>query len=262
MKKYKQSTHIELIEFVRPTRDYWPSPYSIEMAFSVMQWMIASGEGFKTPQQWVTPSVGGDLGGYNADNAHPRPVTSIADLKQRFHIALLKKGEGYSKHLTAWRSAHKIHLDSSLDLDFAHYKPLTGALPGNLTGEDDIRTKLTQLLEHSDGKTTSEQLNEYHPTARVVHGVDITIRANNKRSKKRGDTDFRFEFCLHYGFVSRKEMLGGKPDSEWHHTLASSVVGESFLDTFVRALQEFDWVMNGGRAVEVADGCAVEFLTD
>jgi hypothetical protein len=238
--RLRQKAKIDLIEFVRPS-GYWPQPYSIEMAVSVLQKMIETGEGFFEKHTWNTTSVGSLLGGANADNVYPNPITSLDDLRARFHRALLSD-EKRAPEIKRWREQSGFSIGSTIEIKFPHHKPFSNSFPHPLRCEDDIQKMLNELLECPDGLRLEEQLNSVHNGARMVH--DVVLFVGRSWRCTTSESDGRFSFVLRYGFESKAGMKE-KGDSQWNHVLAYSRSGEPFLQTLVRARTEFDRCLNG-----------------
>lgn len=220
----RRSAKIELIELLRPDHS-WPSPYSLEMAFQVLRCLIASatGDEFIEQHEWHTTCAVGLMGGAGAKNGACRPVTSLADLKDRFVQALLTRTD-YRPEVARWREKTGIHVGAVLDMKFRHYKPFYP--PNHLpwASEAQITAAIEGLLQKSIGKKLAVQLNPYHAEARVIHGVGIVVGARS------------FRFILQYGFHDpRVEPI----DSSWDVTLAETLRDEPFLDTLARAIAQY-----------------------
>ena len=222
----RRRARIELIEFLRPDY-YWPNPYTLEMAFQVLRWLIksATGGGYVTQHQGHRTCAVGLMGGVGAVNGACKPILSLADLRSRFHAAILGATR-YRPEVQRWRTDKGISADAVLEMDIRHYSPRR-APPSHLPWQcdRDIEIALTVLLEKSPGRKLAVSLNSVHRSARRVHSVGILVGPNG------------FEFELRYGFKDpRKERF----DSEWNHTLAQTESEEPFLDTLARAIAEFD----------------------
>jgi hypothetical protein len=231
----RHTAKVSLIEFLRPGGNC-PYPYSIEMAFQTLRYLIASGVGYKTRHHWLTTSISSLLGGSSDDCSYPRPIAGLKDLLQRFQVALFARG---SAEIDNWRRDKGIHAYAELDLAFLHYKPMAPVQHLGFRSEAAIVKALHALLEESPGETTSISLNSIHPTARVVHQVDVTISPEG------------FRFSLRYGFHTPEKMRE-QGDSEWVYCLAETEhgaesknkQGEPFLDTFRRALDRYAFIMD------------------
>lgn len=221
----RRSAEIALIEFLRPD-GYWPMPYSIEMAFGALRWLIASavGEQYVTHHRWHRTCAVGLMGGEGAVNGGCRPIKKLADLKKRFHMALLSRGD-CAPEVVRWRADKAIAVDAIIHMDFRHYKPMTPPPHLPWGSEADIQKAVEQLLEQSTGKILTTQLNSVHAGAKVIHGVDVTVGVNG------------FRFTLRYGFV---DPTVDPIDSEWDYCLAKTEGDEPFLDTMARAVASFE----------------------
>lgn len=217
----RRSAKIALIEFLRPDH-YWPNPYTIEIAFQALRWLIASAAGseYQTQHQWHRTCAVGLMGGEGAVNGGCKPIKSLSDLRSRFHNAVLAKGD-CRPEIQRWRDDKGIHVGAVIDMAFHHYKPFSP--PGHLPFrcEADVIKALEQMLERSAGRILTTQLNSVHAGAKVIHSVDVSVGASG------------FRFCLHYGFV---DPTVDKHDSEWSHQLAKTEGNEPFLDTLDRAI--------------------------
>jgi hypothetical protein len=239
--RLRRSAKIRLIEFLRPGF-YTPAPYSIEMAFQALRWLIASGVGYSTQHTWHRTSIASLLGGSSPDYSYPKPVESIKDLLHRFHAAVLSD-ERYSPEIGRWREDKGITAYAELDMRFLHYKPMAGVPHLGFDCERDIQDALNSLFVGAAGKQTAVSLNSIHHKAQVIHKVDVTISPT------------AFYFTLRYGFLSPEEMKE-KGDSEWQYTLASTKpatgtnhrLPEPFLDTLRRALDKYAFVMDSKNA--------------
>ena len=233
MTRKRQKAAVQLIEFARP-RGWWPNTYSIEMAFAVFHWMGVSGKGYVTPGHWVNTSVASLLGAQGPDNAYGTPIASLEDLRERFQNAFFAPPDPC---VDKWRADHGINVYNTLDLKFPHYKP--GSPPAELgfTSEVGVRDALKALLVESAGQSLATSLNSIHKTATVVHKIDIMV------VHQPGFLD-GFSIRLHYGFKTPAAMKA-TGDSEWHHRLASTRPGESFLDVLARAMAKFKAIQQG-----------------
>lgn len=221
----RRSADIALIEFLRPGSN-WPIPYSTEMAFQALRWLITSamGDQYITRHTWHDTCPVGLMGGVSAVNGGFRPVLNLMDLRHRFHMALLMRDD-FRPEIARWREEKGIAVDAVIRMHFRHYKPMSPPAHLPWHSEDAINKSLTGLLEQSHGKILSTQLNSVHVGARVVHRVDVAIGASG------------FNFLLHYGFV---DPAVDRMDSEWSHCLAMTEGDEPFLDTLARAVTAFD----------------------
>lgn len=220
----RRTAAIQLIEFLRPD-PFWPWPYSLEMGFQALRWLIASAAdpGFVEHHQWHTSCAVGLMGGEGAQNGACRPITSIDDLKQRFVYALLGS-DRHRPEVTRWREQCGIHPGAQIPMQFRHYKPHYPASHLPWRSEAQIREALTALLENSVGQRLNVQLNSVHRRARVVQRVGIYIGPK------------RFRFVLNYGFNdARKDPCA----STWSQELATSKGDEPFLDVLARAIEQF-----------------------
>lgn len=221
----RRSAKIALIEFLRPDHA-WPNPYTIEIAFQALRWLIASasGEQYVTRHQWHQTCAVGLMGGRGAVNGGCQSIKSLSDLRSRFHNAVLARTIDRPE-IARWREDKGIHVDATIHMTFRHYKPFN--LPPHLPfrSEDSIVKALENMLGHSSGRILTTQLNPVHAGAKVIHSVDITVGASG------------FWIWLHYGFVDPSVNVH---DSEWTHQLAKTEGDEPFLDTLARAIAALD----------------------
>lgn len=220
----RRSATIRLIEFLRPD-PFWPWPYSLEMGFQALRWLIASAADarFIEPHQWHTSCAVGLMGGEGAQNGACRPITSLDDLKQRFVYALLGS-DRHHPEVTRWREHCGIHPTAEIEMRFRHYKPHYPPSHLPWRSEAQIREALTALLERCPGQKLNVQLNSVHRRARVVQRVGIYIGPR------------RFRFVLNYGFNdARRDPCA----STWSAELATSRNDEPFLDVLARAVEQY-----------------------
>jgi hypothetical protein len=209
----RQKARYSFIELVRPDGYV---PYSIEQHFGIFRWMVATAKATEP-----TKAETGQWGASNPQcllNMHPAcvndydvsGVSSIAQLGERFHFALLSREAGASAR--RWRQQNGIGVMEQRILHFPHYAPFCGApLQGKPRSEEDIRKALDELLA-SDGTLTA-QLNSFHADAKEVYGVKVVVSPEG------------FSFVLSYGFDG----------SSWNHTLADTPnMWEGEGDTFRR----------------------------
>lgn len=215
---------VALIELVRPD-PYWPDPYSTEMAFQALRWLIASasGDAFVEEHRWHTSCAVGLMGGAGAQNGACRAIRSRADLRERFIQALLAR-PAWHPEVARWRAAKGIHIDAVVRMKFRHYKPYYPPAHLPWRSEADITESLDSLLEKSIGTRLAVALNPVHDDARIIHDIGIIVGARY------------FDFLLHYGFVDPRV---DPCDSEWTESLARTIGDEPFLDTLARAVARF-----------------------
>ncbi len=142
---------VALIELLRPD-PYWPDPYSTEMAFQALRWLIASAssEQFVEEHRWHTSCAIGLMGGAGARNGACRAIRSRTDLRERFIQALLAR-PAWRPEVARWRAAKGIHIDAVVRMKFRHYKPYYPPAHLPWRSEADIKESLDSLLEKSTG---------------------------------------------------------------------------------------------------------------
>jgi hypothetical protein len=206
--RLRTKARIRFIGFVRPD-GYWPYPYTIEQAFHVFHWMVVTGEKYR---KYGWPGV------YDLLSKQPTclgisevyPITSIDDLRSRFHYALLSRSRNCFVH--NWRADNGISVTAEKILTFPHYEPFHPTSAHE--SEKAVHEALSSLLAGSRGKVLGVSLNPCHPKATWVGGVTVHIDRNG------------FSFIMDYGYV---EDLG------WCHTLAATEAKEPFTDVLHRA---------------------------
>jgi hypothetical protein len=256
--RLRHSVKIGLLEFLRPGGCI-PHPYSVEMTFQALRWLLASGVGYSTQHEWHKTSVSSLLGGSSADYSYPKPVQSIRDLLSRFHAGILSS-ETFCPEVGRWRADKGIHAYAEIDMDFLHYKPMASVPHLGFDCEDAVSAALNSLFVGAAGKQTSVSLNSVHHKAQTIHGVDVTISPT------------AFYFTLRYGFHTPEDMQK-EGDSEWPYTLAHTKpatgtnhhLPEPFLDTLRRALDEYAFVTdpkNGHLMKHLHNGTFVDRVPD
>lgn len=205
--KIRTKAKLRLINFLRP--DCFPYPYAIEQAFHVFQWMVLTGKDYTKygrPGVFELLSMSPSCLGFSS----VRSITSLEDLRRRFHYALLSVTE--MPLVAEWKRVNGISIEAEKWLHFPHYTPFIG---NPLGSERDIQDALSKLLGQSRGTTLNTSLNSCHPGARWVGGVSIIVSPSG------------FKFVMDYGFVE---------DTGWSHTLAESENNEPFTDVLRRAI--------------------------
>jgi len=217
----RASAQLSLIEFVRPVSEgFWPAPYSLEQAFELLRWMVATGASYRSPGRWVDEGVHRMLG---VEQFGTIRLKSVAQLRESIHRGLL--GREHNDAHRQWRADHGIRVDGTVVVQCRHNKPFTGAPYPGLTSEAGVRDAVDTFFGTPAGTRLKAQLNSVHRRARVVHRAEIHMDAEG------------FRFLLYYGFNAHRP---GQSDSEWSYVLARSRAGETFLDTFARARSELD----------------------
>jgi len=217
----KKRVKVNFIEFIRPD-GYWPAPYSIDQAFGVMRWMVATGNAMTKSKgdagQWGTSTVI-NLLTCSPTCVHsfaPKSIIDIDALQQSFRYALLSKHE--SRQVKRWKETFGIGHSLTKILTF----PNEGGWGNGVSAQ-----RVDQLLKCKRGLTT--QLNEYHPAATELHGVTVNIDANGSVNAYYPPGG-QFRFTLDYGYDG----------SEWHHDIAIGTPEETFSQTLKRAEIELD----------------------
>lgn len=213
---------IRFIEFLRPD-SFWPYPYTLEQAFHVFQWMVKTGtdETYRVDGQW------GSSGPLELLSRKPTcvnhfavdPITSIEDLRLRFHYALLSQYP--NSGVLSWRKEEGIRIDSSRMIYFPHgdeNDPCAYFGGSQAYSSGSQKETLKQLFSQGRTATLQQQLNSFHPGAVECHGVRVYV------------TPAIFRFELSYGYAG----------SSWQHDLAATQENEPFLRGLSRAVKEFN----------------------
>lgn len=219
-RKRRKAT-ISMIEFLRP-EGYWPYPYSVEQGFEVLRAMVASAVDVSHSTRWgperpidLMSSMGGGL-----NRAQLSPITSLEDLRQRFHYTLLSRA---NPEMRQWREETRFKMDGTVEVAIPHYKPFAGTPYEGLRCEADVKKALDAMFGLPAGTKLVASPNPYHPKAIEVVRVEVVICPK------------AFYFNLQYGYDG----------SSWDYTLAKTQDGESFLDTFQRARLHLDLLLKG-----------------
>lgn len=193
------------IEFIRPG-GYWPSQYTIEQAFGVFAWMVHTGKDYGDKVPYVTQSVDSLLSCKpECGVADVKPITSIADLRKRFHYAVL--GNPYvGPNVTKWRNTFGITTDGKRIVHFPHYDYMEAPICFA-----DVEKAITAMFEAKGN--LSVQLNEHHADAIEVYRCEVHP----------------------YNELWTWTLKYGCDHSGWHHTLSTQNKGETFLDCTIRA---------------------------
>lgn len=217
----KASARISFVEFLRPD-GYWPHPYSIEQAFEVFRWMVVTGAKFERPTRWGRNGPTELLSDMSSctNSSQVTPIKSLADLRRRFHLALLGNATS-TTGADEWREAHDIRVGATPLIRFRHNKPMSGG--AGWCCERDIHDAINKLFADGARLKTKGSLNQYHPTAQTCKSITVTVAESG------------FYFVLEYGWPDEE------CNSSWFHTLAQTdnLLKETFLDTMRRAIDAF-----------------------
>lgn len=223
-KRKRRTGTYALIEFLRPDA-FWPSPYSLEQAFGVLQAMVRTGDAYSYETGWgpeqvidVMSNMGGGI-----NRSSMSPVSSLRDLRDRFHYALLARG---NPAVQQWRRDHGFESFGTVTLDFPHWKPFAGTPYPEFASEAAIADALKAMLTPPRGTKLVACPNAIHFRALEAYGVRIHILPE------------AFVFNLSYGYDG----------SSWSDRLAHTRKCESFLDTAVRAWRAYRLLTGKPRA--------------
>lgn len=226
----KKPFTVDLIEFVRPGHR-WPSPYTIEQMFEAFMAIAHTGIGshrYDSVNAYGRTTIADLLSPNGADFHHIDPITSMADLRERYHYMLLAKAEGPGE--TAWREEHGIEIGKTFAVTRPTYRPFVGLPHLGFDCESDIQKAFVQMIERGQNTPMAYSLNQSHPDCRSLHGVKIHIRG-----------DQRFAFVLSYGdFIEPSSLY-----SRWDERIAITRPGESFGETFARAYDAYNFLVFG-----------------
>lgn len=225
----RESFTVHLIDLLRPD-GYWPQPLSIEEAFETLRWMAATGSSkpeFTSRLEWGSAGINDLLtGGSGIGNRRIEPISSIQDLRRRFHFAILSRAASHGQEL--WRREFGIRPEGTVTVPYPTFKPFV-QLPGlGWRSEAMIQTEIMRLTTVTAGVRMAVNLNGVYEHCRTLHGVRIAVEAGG------------FAFAIRYGDTHPAE-----PGSSWDETIARTREGESFLQTFARARTVFDCIVHG-----------------
>jgi hypothetical protein len=218
---------VSFIDFVRPGS--WPYPYSLEQAFQVLRWMTTTGSEYRAGTRW------GDQGVFEVLSMKPScrgfsgvdPITSLADLRQRFHYAILSKSE--NPIVDKWRRDHDILPDGKANIPYPVHRDWGVRAP--FKNQDELSKALTELLEPPKGQKLQMAiaLNSVHgKETAVYHDVQIKVGRHG------------FAFSLRFGDQARHEF-----GSRWDRIIASTRGNETFVETAVRAYKNYHGLVFG-----------------
>jgi hypothetical protein len=233
--------NVEFINLVRP-ECYWPQPLSLEQAFEVFRWLVRTGDGYASPTRWGCVGTKALLSATSAnDDCSVSQVESIADLRTRFHYAIL--GVARSEAIAKWRSDHGVGPAGKVRISVPTYRPFVGARHLGWDSERAIIDTFERLTLKCRGQRMAVPLNYIHLGSRYLHRVSVAVRPEN------------FSFILTFG----DEPCAERGACSWNETIASTRPGETFLDTFARARDVFEVLVTGARtpcdAADLLESC-------
>ena len=225
----RKSFKVPLIELLRPD-GYWPQPLSIEQAFETLRWMATTGSSkpeFTSQLQWGRAGINDLLtGGSGLSHGHVEPISSIEDLRRRFHFAILSRASSRGQEL--WRSEFGIRPEGTVTVPYPTYKPFAALPHLGWQSEAEIHAEIKRLTAESAGMPMAVNLNGVYDDCQTLHGVRIRVAPEG------------FAFDIRYGNTHPTEH-----GSSWDDTIARTREGESFLQTFARARTVFDCLVHG-----------------
>lgn len=225
----RKSFKVPLIELLRPD-GYWPQPLSIEQAFETLRWMATTGSSkpeFTSQLQWGRAGIHELLtGGSGLSHSCVEPITSIEDLRRRFHFAILSRASSRGQEL--WRSEFGIRPEGTVTVPYPTYKPFAALPHLGWQSEAEIHAEIKRLTAESAGMPMAVNLNGVYDDCQTLHGVRIRVAPEG------------FAFDIRYGNTHPTEH-----GSSWDDTIARTREGESFLQTFARARTVFDCLVHG-----------------
>lgn len=225
-----KSFKVPLIELLRP-EGYWPQPLSTEQAFEVLRWMATTGASkseYTTQLRWGRAGIHELLtGGSGLSRGLMEPITSMQDLRRRFHYAILSRAASAGQE--KWRRDFGIDPTGVVAVRRPTYKPFTPLPHLGWSSEQAIVEDIERLTRVSAGTEMAIGLNSVHPHIRTLHGIRISVGA-----------EYGFSLSLRYG-----DTPPGVWGSSWDVTIAHSREDESFLQTFARARDVFDCLVHG-----------------
>jgi hypothetical protein len=155
------------------------------------------------------------------------PITSLDDLRQRFHYAVLSKSE--NPIVDKWRRDHDILPDGKATIPHPVHKDWGVRKPFKC--QDDLKKALTELLE-----PPREQRHKMAVALNFVHGMETAIYHDVQIGVGRNG----FAFILRYGNEGRHEF-----GSQWDEVIASTRENETFIETAVRAYTNYHGLVFG-----------------
>ncbi len=229
---------VDLTEFLRPD-GAWPARYTLEQTFQTFRRFVETGSGYTSQERWGKVGVKALLSATSAnDSTDVDEITSIEDLRKRFHYALL--GHARSPAMAQWRKDHRIAPGERIQVRHPVHAPFQGARYLGWSSEAAIRDTLDHMTLKVRGQTLQLPLNYVHLGIRTAQRVKIRVH-------KAG-----FWFSLDFGIIDAK----GVDDSGWNQTLAWTKDNETFLETLARARDVLHVMLTG----EHRDCDASQFL--
>lgn len=213
----KTKANYQFIDFIRPGY-YWPWNGSIEQAFGVFRWMIDTGEGYEHQTKWGKQTVESLLSRKPSCTSmwEIEPVSSLDDLRQRFHYAILSPVDS---GIEKWRQDNGITINGKRTIVFPHANPMR-----DVDSEANIKQAFDNLFAWV-GRLNVE-LNEYHSRAREIYGVQMHYSRSYPG----------WRFVLSYGFDG----------SIWRKTIARQRPKELLLPVLRRAIAKMEeWTAKG-----------------
>lgn len=230
-----KSFRAPLIELLRP-EGYWPQPLSTEQAFELLRWMATTGASkpeYTSQLGWGRAGIHELLtGGSGLSRGRVEPISSLQDLRRRFHYAILSGAT--SEGQVRWRRDFGVDPAGVVTVRRPTFKPFAALPHLGWSSEQAIAEDIERLTTGSAGTRMAIDLNGVHADCRTLHGVRIAI-----------DAEYGFALSIRYGDTP-PDVHG----SSWDVTVAHSREDESFLQTFARARDVFDCLVHGH-----ANGC-------
>lgn len=176
----------------------------IDIALQALHDLYVSAEGYDEDDRWVTWTTRGLLSGGCQEHGFGygwkvAPVTSLDSIGRRFQYALMARGREASRR---WKS------ENGITHDGAHV--LSRAVPRET--KEGTSASAIQTLMSMRGCRLGHQLNGMHPGARIITDFGI------------GLTGEGIVVMMSYGYQG----------SSWTQILASSRLGEPFMETLSR----------------------------
>lgn len=218
---------VSFIELVRPGS--FPYPYTLEQAFQVLRWMATTGAEYRADTRW------GDQGVFEVLSKKPScrgfsgvtPISSLEDLRERFHYAILSKSE--NAIVDKWRRDHDVLPDGKAIIPYPVHKDWGVREP--FKSQADLKKALTELLE-----PPREQRHKMAVALNFVHGMESAIYHDVQIKVGR----YGIAFILRYGDEGRHEF-----GSRWDEVIASTRENETFVETALRAYTNYKGLVFG-----------------
>jgi len=209
---------VRFIDLIRPEAIGESHIYiDIQLAFGVVQWMLRTGEKYRSMGQWgemgVTELLCRQPTCCNFRHLHPFTSDWRTQLFDVFHHAILS---GYAPPAARkWRNDFKVTPDGEAVVHFPHYDLYGGF--GNFMSNHEASELVDSVFALGDRRFNFSP-NECHPKAKWVSEAFLRVEPE------------RYGIDLDYGY---------KNDSGWHRTMWSEK-DEPLIDFLQRGVAKFE----------------------